>query len=210
MNEVIPTNLKEWLSWKSDNSYEERIGYIRVYTVPDKEELLFLRHIEEHKKIQNGDTKKVEYSIITKVKGSFNAQTGWKPECYDHCKALMNDNQVFNFHSGESDNLEMFLHMFLMKKADKIIIDYYENNDSDFIKKLGYHQESVYFSFQVKKKKYRIEISHIPNSDLTKYLHYNCTEYKTKELYEEVYPVKSEIITSSCTVMKEQSPIIEA
>ena len=54
MDEIIPVSLKEFLSWKNDNSYEGKIDYIRIYTIPDKDEVLFLRHIEEHKKIQNG------------------------------------------------------------------------------------------------------------------------------------------------------------
>ena len=210
MQEIIPVNLKEWLSWKNDKAYEGKIDYIRVYTIPDKDEILFLRHIEEHKKIQNGTTQKIEYSIITKIPGRFNVSSCYDPNNYTHAKNLMSDYQVFNFHSGESYTIESFLTLFLMKKSDKITIDYYQKNDSEFIKKLGYHQESLYFKFSVKNKVFEVEISHIPNSELTMYLHYNSTGYKVKEMIEEIYPEKQSI--SSCIVNQgqKQSEVIIA
>ena len=213
MTEVIPTNLKEFLSWKDDNSYEGKIDYIRIYSYPDKDEMIFLRHIEEHKKIRNGETKKIEYSIATKLSGRFNCSSGWHEDksFNDYCSKLNKEDQVFNFSHCEAWNIETLLTLFLLKKGEKIRLEYYPRNDSDFIKKElnNYHNECVYLNFTINdKKKYSIECSHIPNSDYTKYLSYDVNGYKPKNLYEELYPVKIPD-NNSCTVI-EQSAIIEA
>ena len=213
MDEIIPTTLKEFLSWKDDNSYEGKIDYIRVYTFPDKDEMLFLRHIQEHKKIRNGETKKIEYSIITKLSGRFNCSSGWHEDksFNDYCSKLNEENLVFSFHSPESYNIESLLTLFLLKKGEKIRLELYPRNDSDFIRKElnGYHNECIYLSFMMNdKKKYSIECSHIPNCDFTKYLHMDREGYKAKELYQDCYPEK--IPDNNSCQAKPQSAVIEA
>jgi hypothetical protein len=197
MDEVIPTTLKNWLSWHSDAGYQGKIDYIRIYTTPENNEMFFLRHIEEHKKIRTGGIHKIEYSIITQIPGSWNANTSWKPENYSFCKTLMASHQVINLHSCEAGTIETALNLFLIKKGIKLHLEYYARNDSDFTneKLNGYHPESIYLRFFVKDKLFESSCTHIPNADCTRYLSHDPRGYNVKALLMEAYPVPAPIIT---------------
>ena len=196
MDDIIPTTLKNWLNWHSDAGYQGKIDYIRIYTTPENNDLYFLRHIEEHKKIQGGGIHKIEYSIITKTPGSWNANTSFKPENYNFCKTLMAAHQIFNFHSCEAGTIETLLNLFLIKKGNKLHLEYYARNDSDFTneKLNGYHPESVYLRFMVKDKMFESSCTHIPNADCTKYLSHDPRGYNAKELIMDVYPPETPVM----------------
>ncbi len=210
-DEVITCNLKEWLSWKDDDAYEGKINYIRVMTIPDKDEILLMRHIAEHKKTRIKEVKKIEYSILTKLSGKFSANALLSSGLSDRDRAdrLNKHYQVFSFHHTDAYTINTFLELFCLKKSDKIRINYYPKNDSDFIREKlnGYSQESIVFTFTAKNKVYEVSCDHIPNADCTRYIAENPEGYHIHELYKDKYP--ETIAEQSCTV-KEQSAVIEA
>lgn len=210
-DEVMTCNLKEWLSWKDDDAYEGKIKYIRIMTIPDKDEVLLMRHIEEHKTIRNKEVKKIEYSILTKLSGRFSANSLFSSGLADrdHVDKLNKHYQVFSLHHTDAYTLNTFLELFCLKKADKMRIDYYPKNDSDFIREKlnGYSQETLIFKFTAKNKIYEVSCDHIPNADCTKYIAEYPESYHIHELYKDKFP--EVIIEQNCTV-QEQSATIEA
>ena len=165
-----------------------------MYSYPDKDEFIFLRHIRENKKTRTKEEKSIEYSIITKVPGRINASSGWNCDisAQDEVKKINTVNQVFSFHHNESENMDALLSLFLIKKGEKLHVDYYSRNDSKFIEEKlpGYHNESLSVSFRVKDKTYRSTINHIPNARCTMYVAEYPLAYNPDKLYNDFYPAE--------------------
>jgi hypothetical protein len=176
MDEIIKLSLKEWLKLDAgDQTFGE---YVRVYYYPDKGELILLRHIEETTKTQLNAKTTIRYSVITKINGDVHYY--YVPNGFNS-----KENKVFNFHSY---NLPVLLELLCLKKKDRLLLEYYYDNESQYTKERDIKRETVIIGFEDRtKKRYRIDISQIVNSDLVRFMHYDQSQYASKKLYDTYY-----------------------
>ena len=181
MDELIKTDLKSWLNWKTDEY--THIGYVCVYVNSVKDTLVFLRHIEEKKKTRAGETT-LRYSLITEIPGSFYA-TGLSygdNSDYerDEITTINKTGGLFHAHHGDAQTIETFLELYLAKKGTSLKVEYWPNNNSNFLKSKDLTRETLIFSFSTSKRLYRVDIDNIPNSHFTRLYMKTNSEYMTE------------------------------